>query len=246
VTPVTYRLKDVDLSSHVTGAWLTEPRLRDGRWTTGGGRLLVISRPNDTLAGRHARYKDPERSVADSFRGITVKDDTSFSAVDWDGLMHTAADPNASPTERELAVRKVTLHLEQMKRRVQVDTSTGRRTATVTSTRATLKVGPALKPVAVKTEHYVKDTASDASRVALTTQVLGYAVRAAGAAAALIGVHESEQMVEALHKIAENPAIESGVNVALTLLISLLIARIQKAFRDRHDRRIAKARGELT
>ena len=264
---MTYSLKstvlsEVDLSgTHVTGAWLTQPRVlhgaNGGRWTKGGG--------GGPIPGAHARFKDPGRDLADSFHGVTVEDTTSFSQVDWDGLLHKAADPNAPETEREMAVRKVNLHLEQMKRIVkQHDPATGaRRTTVVTATRGKVALGPEIKrPVQpefqlkpetrskiarekapVKT--YAKEATTDAARVAMTQQFLGYAIRAAGAAAALIGAHESEAMVEQLHHLSENLAVESGVNVALTLLITLLIGKIQKAFRDRHDRRIAKARGEI-
>lgn len=254
-------LSEVDLSgTHVTGAWITQPRIRHGanggRWTKGGG---------GPVPGAHARYKDPGRDLADSFHGVTVEDAASFAEVDFDGLLHKAADPSAPETEREMAVRKVNLHIEQMRRIVQQhDPTTGqRRTTVVTTTRGKVALGPEIKrPVQpefqlkqealgkiakekapVKT--YAKEATTDAARVAMTQQVLGYAVRAAGAAAALIGAHESEAMVEQLHHLSENLAVESGVNVALTLLLTLLIGKIQKAFRDRHDRRVAKARGEI-
>lgn len=241
-----YTLKDIDLSgARKSGAWLTQPRIRSGqgggRWTTGGGSFWKTD-PTAPMAGKHARFKDPERDVADSYGGLSVKEEKSFSSIDWDGLMETAADPKANPTEREKAVKQVTMHLEQMKRRVETEKST--LTESHTSSRLTVKTvtqAPKVKPV----EHYVKDSTKDAARVAMTQQVLGYAVRAAAAAAALIGAHESEHFIEQLHQLSENLAIESGVNVALTLLITLLVGKIQKAFRERHDRRIAKARGEI-
>lgn len=217
---------DVDLSGH---AWVKgELRDRRGRWT-----ISSSLKPTAGSGGKHSRYKDADRDRVDSFGGLSVLANPEFSKVDWDGLVSTAKDETLTHAERERAAREVTKHLEQLKHHVG-------------AVSATAKIhGKKPRRVGGKSGEFVADTAKDGLRVQATQKVLEIGVKAGVAASALLGAGESEHMVEAFHRIAENPALEAGVNVALTILITTLIAKILKHFRDRRDSRIAKARGEL-
>ena len=61
---MSYVLKTIDLSDHrATGGWIGEPRLRNGRWTAGGGFWKKDAQPE----GKHARFIDPLRNTADAY-----------------------------------------------------------------------------------------------------------------------------------------------------------------------------------
>lgn len=69
---------------------------------------------------------------------------------------------------------------------------------------------------------------------------------AASAVGGLLGAAEATHFTEAFNHLAENPLSEAAIAVIVTILIHALAVRIKKAITEHRDRRIKRARGEVT
>lgn len=205
-----------------------------------GGAHLVMSSESSTM-----RYKTDDLDISESSRRL-------------DMALTRAQSSEVGTTENDHAWDEVSAHLETMNRKVVSAKRTNeehRKTLRIQGSSSSfdaslyrLKSTLTDTPVAEKAEkagEYTKEVEHHVALNALTGQVANIAARVAGGAAALIGAGEAEHFTELFHRITENPEVESAINVSLTILVTALIARIQRAVKAHRDKKIAQARGAL-
>lgn len=257
---MTYRLKNtvlaptsttVDLAKHKYNP-LEHPHAPAG--TSHGGEFISthssFSSRTRLPGGKHLSMSGETASSRFKSDDLEVTENTKrFNAA-----LQRAEQAGEGTTEQEHALEEAAAHLEAMNRRVQ----TAQKKVEETKKRVRLEAADTkvdrtlyrLKttdepPKVKKTGTYVEESVKDARNVALGRQVADLGARLAGAAAGLLGAVETEHFTEAFHKILENPMIESGINVAVALVISALVGRIRSALKKRRDRKIAEARGDV-
>lgn len=251
-----YTLKPpvIDLASH---RWnpAEHPRVDAGQ--RGGGRFVSLKSAfsfKGSGGGAHLTMSGESSAM----RYKTDDLDISESSQRLDLALQRAQASEVGTTENDHAWDEVSAHLETMNRKVisakrtnevhrkslRVQGSSSSFDASLYRIKDTFTDTPVAEK-AKETGEFGKEVGHHVAFSALTVQVANIAARVAGGAAALIGAGEAEHFTELFHRITENPEVESAINVSLTILVTALIARIQKAVKAHKDKKIARARGVL-
>lgn len=242
-----YALKQIDLAKHKFDP-AKHPRIPGG---PGGGEFRSLKSSfslKSSSGGAHLRMSSED--VTSRFTDDSFDIETHSRSIDV--ALSRAETAKPGTTEHDHAWLEVAAHAEKIaaaaRKAAEANEAERRKAREAGAANAVDRTIYKVKDAAgrsekvTKAKDYIKDTGFDAARARVQEAAVNIGARIAGASAGVLGVGEAEHFSEAFQKLTENPALEAGISAAAALLLSALVARIRKALKAHHDKKIAAAR----